>query len=59
MSHRTLEKWPLSWRRINGRATAPVAEFIAEAERRLEDAAETRGGKQGATPTTNRPPVTA
>lgn len=44
LSHRSLEKWPLTWRIINGRAVGPVSEFITEAQRRFDAAPVIRGG---------------
>ena len=44
ISHRTLERWPLIWRRLNGRALVDTAELLAEAQRRVEDSAPTKGG---------------
>ena len=44
ISHRTLERWPLAWRRLNGRALVDTHELLAEAQRRVEDSAATRGG---------------
>lgn len=46
ISHRTLENWPLSWRKVNGRAVASVQEFLAEAERRFHAAPVIRGGRK-------------
>jgi hypothetical protein len=43
--HRTLERWPLRWRLVNGRAVAEVREFLAEAERRFVAAPVIRGGR--------------
>jgi hypothetical protein len=48
-SHRTLESWPLDWRRVNGRAVASVAQFIAEAQRRFDEAPLIRGGRRSFT----------
>lgn len=45
ISPRTLERWPVAWRHINGRALVDTAELLAEAERRLEEAPEIRGGQ--------------
>jgi hypothetical protein len=44
VSYRTLERWPLNWRRINGRAVANTDELLAEAQRRVDDAPVIRGG---------------
>ncbi|MBX6386923.1 MAG: hypothetical protein IRZ07_28755, partial [Microbispora sp.] len=32
VSHRTLEAWPLTWRRVNGKAVCETAELFAVAE---------------------------
>lgn len=45
-SHRTLESWPLDWRRVNGRAVASVREFLAEAQRRFDEAPAIRPGQR-------------
>jgi hypothetical protein len=45
VSPRTLERWPLTWRRINGRALADTAELLAEAQRRVDAAPAVRGGR--------------
>ncbi len=47
ISPRTLERWPLSWRRVNGRALVDTAELLAEAQRRVDAAPEIRGGSCG------------
>lgn len=44
ISPRTLERWPLNWRRINGRALCETAELLAEAQRRVDLAPAIRGG---------------
>jgi hypothetical protein len=44
-SPRTLERWPLTWRVVNGRAVAEVREFLAEAQRRFDAAPVIRGGR--------------
>jgi len=44
ISHRTLERWPVTWRRINGRALVDTAELLAEAERRVDEATAILGG---------------
>ncbi len=46
LSPRSLEAWPLRWRRANGYAVACVAEFIAEAERRFAAAPAIAGGRR-------------
>lgn len=44
ISARSLERWNLPWRTSNGRAVAPVQEFIAEAERRFAASAVVQAG---------------
>ena len=44
ISARTLERWPLQWRRVNGRALVETSELLAEAQRRLNDAPSVMGG---------------
>jgi hypothetical protein len=46
VSPRTLERWPLTWRRVNGRALVETVEILDEAQRRLDAATPIRGGKQ-------------
>jgi hypothetical protein len=48
ISHRTLERWPLRWRKVNGRAVAEVREFLAEAERRFREAPVIMSGQKAA-----------
>ena len=38
ISMRSLEQWRLPWIIINGQATSAVEDFLAEAERRFEEA---------------------
>ena len=45
ISPRTLERWPVTWRRINGRALAETDELLAEAQRRVDSAPAIRGGQ--------------
>ena len=45
VSHRTLERWPLKWRRVNGRALVATSELFAEAQRRVDEAPEIRSGE--------------
>jgi hypothetical protein len=45
LSARTLESWPLAWRVVNGRAVAELREFLAEAQRRFDEAPVIRGGR--------------
>ncbi len=49
LSPRSLEAWPLEWRRVNGRAVAEVRAFLAEAQRRFDAAPVIRGGRRPAT----------
>lgn len=48
ISPRTLETWPLTWRHVNGKAVAEVAEALAVAEARLAAAPLIRGGRRPA-----------
>ena len=45
ISPRTLERWPLKWRRINGRALVDTKELLAEAQRRVDEAYVIKGGR--------------
>jgi hypothetical protein len=45
-SPRTLERWPLAWRRLNGKAHCETAELFAVAESMLSNAPVIMGGKQ-------------
>lgn len=38
LSPRTLERWPLKWRIVNGHAVTSIPEFLAEAQRRFDSA---------------------
>jgi hypothetical protein len=49
VSARSLERWPLRWQHVNGKAITPTLEGVAEARRRLEAAPVIRGGRQPAT----------
>jgi hypothetical protein len=44
ISNRTLERWPLTWRRLNGRALVNTEELLAEAQRRVEACTPIKGG---------------
>lgn len=44
VSPRTLERWPLKWRNLNGRAVVETTELLTEAQRRVDEAPEVRGG---------------
>lgn len=46
VSHRTLERWPLRWRRVNGRALVETADLLAEAQRRVDEAPQIMGVMQ-------------
>ncbi len=50
ISERTFERWPLQWRIVNGRAVSGVREFLAEAERRFNEALVIRGGRNPSPP---------
>lgn len=45
ISPRTLERWPIAWRRLNGRALAKADELLSEAQRRVDTAPAIRGGQ--------------
>ena len=53
ISHRTLEKWPLTWRHVNGRATCETTELLAMAQARLDAAPPLLGGKKNGNPATS------
>jgi hypothetical protein len=44
LSPRSLERWPLRWRIVNGQAVAEVAEFDQLAQQRIDDAPVMMGG---------------
>jgi hypothetical protein len=46
VSRRSLEAWPLTWRRVNGKAVVSTAELLALAEAKLQAAAPVRGGRR-------------
>lgn len=46
VSARSLEVWPLTWLRVNGKALAATAEYAAVAEAKLAEATPIRGGKR-------------
>lgn len=48
VSHRSLERWPLVWRRVNGRNIGLVRDFLKEAKRRFDSAPEIKGGSGAA-----------
>jgi allantoicase len=45
---RTLEAWPLVWRRVNGKAVTTTAELFARAEAMMQAAPAIRGGRRAA-----------
>jgi hypothetical protein len=46
ISRRTLERWPLTWRRINGRAHCEVSELLDVAGRMLAAAPPVMSGRR-------------
>ncbi len=48
VSPRSLEVWPLTWRRVNGYAVCETAELFAVAQAKLDAAPPIRGGKRAA-----------
>ena len=48
VSHRSLERWDLAWRHVNGKAVVETAELFAVAEAKLAAATPIRGGKRAA-----------
>lgn len=48
VSHRTLEAWPLSTRRVNGRALVETTELFAVAMEKLNEAPSIRAGIKAA-----------
>lgn len=49
VSHRTVEAWPLTIRRVNGKATVATVELFAFAEAKLNAAPPIKGGRRSAT----------
>lgn len=47
ISPRTLERWPLTWRRLNGKAHCDTADLFALAESMLAEAPLVMGGNAG------------
>jgi hypothetical protein len=45
ISPRTLERWPVTWRRINGRALVDTDELLMEAQRLVAEAPQLKGGR--------------
>ena len=48
VSHRTLERWPLTGRVVNGRLVFSTAELFAHARALMDAAPPIRGGKRAA-----------
>ncbi len=48
VSPRSLEKWPLTWLHVNGKALAATTEYAVVAEAKLAAATPIRGGKRAA-----------
>jgi hypothetical protein len=46
ISPRTLERWPIRWLHLNGRAHGEVAEVFALAEAKLAEAPPVMGGRR-------------
>ena len=46
ISPRTLETWPVRWRRVNGRALCETAELLAFAEGKFASAPSILGGRK-------------
>jgi hypothetical protein len=44
ISPRSLERWPIAWLQLNGRAHGETAEFFAIAKSKLADATPVMGG---------------
>ena len=49
VSPRSLERWPISWRKVNGRNVSSVRDFLALSKRRFESAPLIRSGSSGTT----------
>jgi hypothetical protein len=48
VSDRTLERWPLTWINVDGKATADTRALLEVAEAKLKAAAPVRGGRSSA-----------
>jgi hypothetical protein len=48
VSDRTLERWPLTWINVNGKATTDTRTLLEVAEAKLKAAAPVRGGRSSA-----------
>jgi hypothetical protein len=46
VTQRTMEDWPLAWRRVAGRAVVPTPDLFDYAASRLTDAPAIRGGRR-------------
>jgi hypothetical protein len=46
VSYRSLERWPIAWRSVNGRNIAATKDLLAEARRRLLAAPAVHGGRR-------------
>ena len=49
LSPRSLERWPINWRKVNGRNVSSVRDFLELSKRRFEGAPLIRGGSSGTT----------
>ena len=58
ISPRTLERWPVTWRRVNGKALVETSELLAEAQRRLDAAIPIQGGVRGVNEGVGSTPLT-
>jgi hypothetical protein len=50
VSHRTLERWPLTWRQLNGRSHCETVELFRIAEAMLRAAPSVAGGRRWGKP---------
>ena len=48
VSPRSLERWPLQWRHVNGQAVCSTADGVEEARKRLQAAPVIRSGQSSA-----------
>jgi len=49
LSPRSLERWPITWRKVNGRNVSSVRDFLALSKRRFDSAPLIRSGSGGTT----------
>jgi hypothetical protein len=49
LSPRSLERWPLTWRKVNGRNVSSVRDFLELSKSKFESAPLVRGGSSGTT----------